>query len=98
MERRKDSMISALWSNEGFNDDKGSRQNAITEIEGHFQAAIDNINGPNSRPDEEEIDPDNPFFSSTARKMQQLDEKIQGGTVQDHVDAGNDYDRYIDQA
>jgi hypothetical protein len=98
MERRKDSMISALWSNDGFNDDKGSRQNAIQEIEESFQAAISQVRGGMSE-DEEQIDPDNPFFSNTMRQMKKLDEQMSSsGTVQQRIEQEADFSRYVDQS
>ena len=97
MERRKDDMISALWSNEGFNDDKGSRAAAITEIEESYQSALDMLHSGGDE-QEEEIDPDNPFFSSTMRKMKELDQQVASdGTVQDRVAQEADYSKYIDQ-
>ena len=97
LERRKDQMVSALWANEGFNDDKGSRLNAINEIEGHYAEAIQNIMG-NRHEVEKEIDPDNPFFKPTMQAMKKLDERMdQDGTVAERVKQEADFGD-IDQA
>jgi hypothetical protein len=97
MERRKDDMVAALWANEGFNDDKGSRTNALEEIESNFQAVRDKIMG-GYTDDEAEIDPDNPFFNPTMRAMKKLDESLgSDGTVEQRVAQESDYSKYIDQ-
>jgi hypothetical protein len=55
LESRKNDMVMALWSNEGFNAE-GVRTEAIGEIEAHYKEAIDQITG--VAPEEEEIDKD----------------------------------------
>ena len=83
----------ALWSNSNYDDDKGTRQQAIESLEEHFDEAVKIIRF--GKPPEEEIDEDNPFFAPALKGV----EKIEGpanssGTVQQAV---GDYARYIDQ-
>lgn len=97
LERRKEQMIASLWSNANYDDDKGTRKNAIEELEGHFDAATELIlHGPQAK--EEEIDEANPFFvpaMKAARGIQTPRNDEGATTVQDVVE--NDYEKFIDQ-
>jgi hypothetical protein len=75
LEGRKDQMISALWSNSNYDDDKGTRQKAIEEIEANFQSAISQIIS-NETSAEEEIDESNPFFIAAKKSQQKLFEQV----------------------
>lgn len=95
LERRKEQMIAALWANSNFDDDKGTRQNAIEEIEENFEEAMQTIlHG--GRDEEEEIDKSNPFFAAAERGVAKLQAPRQdeGATVKDVV---GDYSKDIDQ-
>jgi len=62
-------MIAALWSNSNYDDDKGTRKNAIEELEENFTEAINMILGVTR---EEEIAEDNPFFAPAFKGMQDV--------------------------
>jgi hypothetical protein len=90
LEGRKDQMISALWSNSNYDDDKGTRQKAIEEIEANFQSAISQIIS-NETSAEEEIDESNPFFVAAKKSQQKLFEQVgildkENSTVQEIID------------
>lgn len=57
----KNAMISGLWANTNYDDNKNTRQKALKDIEESYQEAISIIyNGP----EEFEIDMDQPFFKA----------------------------------
>lgn len=97
MERRKDAMIAALWSNSNWDDDKGSRREAIEELEENFEQAAAIIT--TGEVDEgEEIDKDNPFFGQMEKGIEKvMAARSDEGTVSDVVKEQSDYSRYIDQ-
>jgi hypothetical protein len=97
LERRKEGMIHALWANDGFNDNKGTRQNAIQEIEANFEEAKNAVLG--LLPEEAEIDKDNPFFAQMEKGMAKLHESHGESeeTVKARIDQEADFHRYIDQ-
>jgi hypothetical protein len=85
IERRKDAMIAALWANSNFDDDKGTRRNAIEEIEANFQEAIDSVNNPMP---ENDIDMDNPFFNPALRGREKIEApRNDEGTVAQNITA-----------
>lgn len=89
-------MINALWANSNYDDDKGTRKQAIEEIEENFNEAMAIVRG--EGPMEEEIDPDNPFFKPAIAAKREAEEKIEdprnsNGRVKDAVD----YSKFIDQ-
>ena len=68
--RRKDAMVSSLWSNPNFDDDKNTRANAIQELEDKLEEAIYMVhNGPEA---EAEIDEDNPFFAQAKKGQEKI--------------------------
>lgn len=97
LERRKDQMISSLWSNSNYDDDKGTRKNAIEELEQHYEEATRLIlHGPQVH--EEEIDENNPFFQPALRAAREIDTPRAdegAATVKDVV--GDEYSKFIDQ-
>ena len=59
-------MISGLWANTNYDDEKNSRQKALTTIEESYQEAINNIYNGSIKSDEEykkELDQD-PLFAA----------------------------------
>jgi hypothetical protein len=60
VERRKDQMIAALWANSNYDDDRGTRQKALEEIEERYHEAVLALHGQGET--EEQIDTSNPFF------------------------------------
>jgi hypothetical protein len=94
LDRRKEAMIMALWSNPNLDDDKGTRKNAIEEIEHNYEEAVWRIWHPEEAAEEDKIDHDNPFFQAADRGMARIQKPIkQGGTVQEVID----YGKYQDQ-
>lgn len=72
LERRKEAMVASLWANSNYDDDKGTRQKIIADIEENFDEAMNSIVGGTVR--EEEIDKSNPFYSAMQRGV----DKVQG--------------------
>lgn len=91
-------MISALWSNSNYDDDKGTRKDAIEEIESNYDEAVKKIMF-GIQDTEEEIDKDNPFFSAVDRGLAKLETPRvdESATVKDVVGKENDYQKFIDQ-
>jgi hypothetical protein len=88
LERRKEDMISALWANSNYDDDKGSRRSAIEEIEKNYEEVAQAIIYGEEQ--EQEIDEDNPFFASGKKAIAKLHGEIEepihpDGTVQEAV-------------
>ena len=93
LEERKDKMVAALWANSNYDDDKGTRQKAIEEIEGNFNAAVDEIIS--GVPRDEKIDKDDPFFAPLKNQPEveavpKPDETVMANMTEDMM-------RYIDQ-
>jgi hypothetical protein len=86
-------MISSLWSNSNYDDDKGTRQQAIESLEEHFEEATRIVRFGKS--EEEEIDEENPFFAPVMKGVEKINPQDPTGTVQQA--AQSDYARYIDQ-
>lgn len=90
LEARKDQMIASLWANSNYDDDKGTRQKAIEEIEENFQSVVDQIF--DGEPQEEEIDEqNNPFFKSAKKGQEKLFRQVgitsdENSTVKDVID------------
>jgi hypothetical protein len=90
LERRKEDMIAALWANSGFEKSE-DRTNAIAEIEDNYEQMLRKLLGLDV---EEEIDPNNPFFSAGERGLKRLEQpRDDEGTVKEVID----YSREIDQ-
>lgn len=90
-------MVASLWSNSNYDDDKGTRKNAIEELEHHYEEATQLIlHGPQVR--EEEIDENNPFFVPALRAAREIDTPRAdegAATVKDVVE--DEYSKFIDQ-
>jgi hypothetical protein len=97
-------MVAALYSNEGLNDDKGTRQKAIEDIEESYQEAISSL-VTGVVVEEEEIDTSNPFWGAMEKGM----EKIHGpkttitdarvaDVMSEEQQQQDDFSRYIDQS
>lgn len=97
LERRKDMMIAALWSNSGFEGNEGgqARNRAIADIESNYEEAVYAIlSGARPGEEEEKIDEENPFWQA-AKKGQ---EKIQTprndeGTVKEAIQSEYEVDQ-----
>ena len=100
LEQRKEQMISALWSNSNWDDDKGTRKQAIEELEENFSVAIDRIMG---RVTEEEVEVDDAygFFAAGERKLKAIETPANpDGTVGEAVEEEkelSEFEKYIDQ-
>jgi len=92
LEARKDQMINALWSNSNYDDDKGTRQKAIEEIEANFETVIFQVFDSAAQHQEEEIDEaNNPFFASAKKGQEKLFEQVgitsdENSTVKEVID------------
>lgn len=91
LENRKDQMISALWSNSNYDDDKGTRQKAVEEIEANFQSAVNQIVSGGKQAREAEIDENNPFFAAAKKSQKKLFEQVgitdkENSTVKEIID------------
>lgn len=91
-------MISALWSNSNYDDDKGTRANAIEEIENNFKNAAEVLRSP-SHTEHEEDDENNPFMQAAKDGVARLEERMpkkpadENGTVEDAIDQHEDIDQ-----
>ena len=91
-------MINGFWANEGLNDDKGTRQKAIEELEENFSSAIGSVMNKESVQDEE-IDKENPFFAAMDTSLPKLEQpSATDMKMAEAVDEQQkEFDRYIDQ-
>lgn len=73
LDKRKEMMIAALWSNSGFEGQEGAnaRRTAIEELEEHYDSAATQILT-GVMPQEEEIDSNNPFFAAGREGMKKI--------------------------
>lgn len=96
-------MIAALWSNSNWDDDKGSRKNAISGINENYREAVEAIEDAMTRvdrPEEEKIDEGNPFFAAAERGLSQVvqEAKDRGAKAVAEPDEGEiDFMKGLDQ-
>lgn len=90
-------MIAAFWANDGMNDDKGTRANAIQELEQNFEDAISAILGGGT--EEAEIDKSNPFFAAMEKGLAKLElpEGMSEESMKAVIAQEQDFQKYIDQ-
>lgn len=70
-------MIASLWANSNYDDDKGTRQKAIEEIESSFQSVVMQVFEGVQTEQEEEIDEsNNPFFAAAKKGQKKLFEQV----------------------
>lgn len=91
LEARKDQMIASLWANSNYDDDKGTRQKAIEEIEANFQSVVISVFEGGDTDQQEEIDESNPFFASAKKGQEKLFRQVgitsdENSTVKDVID------------
>lgn len=107
LEGQKNQMVAALWSNSNWDDDKGTRSNAIEELDEKHKEALRIIYGPEQPtpssdvsqdyPSEEvEIDKSNPFFGAVDRGLAKLDAKLGHVTDRDRK-RDEEYLKRLDQ-
>lgn len=91
MERRRDGMIAALWANSNYDDDKGTRSEAIASIEASYEEAMTIVRTGRKHVEEDDVDlHNNPFFAPAMQGAAQIEtpiEEHQGGTVAEAVDS-----------
>lgn len=87
MRDQKNGMIAALWANSNYDDDKGTRRQAIEEIESNFEQVSDLIQHGEGRLEDEVTEmADNPFLAPAIRATRELEApKHKEGTVRDNV-------------
>lgn len=80
LEERKLALISGIWSNEGFNDDKGTREEALDNLEEQFKKAERLIFlGPKEQKRQADLhrftkeDEENPFLRPAIEATRRLD-------------------------
>lgn len=77
LERQKNDMVAALWSNSTWDDKKGTRATAIEQIEEQYAEATRKIKASGTqKQDEEEIDPNNPFFAASERGVAKVEQRM----------------------
>lgn len=87
-------MIAALWSNPNLDDDKGTRKQAIDDIEEKCDEAVDIILTGVDPSAEEEVDDQYGFFAAGKRGEAKIAQpRDDEGTVRDAID----YSQHIDQ-
>lgn len=87
LDRRKEQMIASLWANSNYDDDKGTRKNAIEEIEASYDEAVAKIWGD---PADEEIETEDTygFFAAGERGLNKIaPPELNAGSVGDAVGA-----------
>lgn len=88
-------MTAALWANSNYDDDKGTRKNALEEIQANFNEAVQIIQGGGESDDgvDQQMN-DNPFFAAAKEGQAKLEKpKNPDGTVREAID----YSAGIDQ-
>lgn len=60
----RNAMIAGLWGNSNFDDDKNTRQKALTDIEESFQRAVNYIYNETTEDDEHKEMMKDPFFAA----------------------------------
>jgi hypothetical protein len=97
LERRKDMMIAALWSNSGFEGNEGgqARNRAIADIESNYEEAVYAIlSGVKPGEAEEEVDEQNPFWQAAKKGQEEIQAPINGdGTVREAVESEYEIDQ-----
>jgi hypothetical protein len=72
-------MVSALWSNSNYDDDKGTRKKVIAEINDSYEESIDAVKAafqPRELPEDEKLKDENPFFAAADRGLAKVDARI----------------------
>lgn len=77
LEARKLAMTTGFWANDGLNDDKGSRTDALENLEEQFQKAVELVYSGNAVSEEEENvltqeDEDNPFLAPAIKATREI--------------------------
>lgn len=91
-------MVAALWSNSNWDDDKGTRKEAIEEIEENFLEVTEIIMSGVTPSDEAEIDEGNPFFGAAKKVLEKVKEPNDyQGNVEEVLKSQSDYGKFIDQ-
>jgi hypothetical protein len=76
LEARKNAMISGFWANDGLNDEKGSRQQALDDLEAQFTRATNMIlSGETVQKDDQltKEDEENPFLAPAIKATREIE-------------------------
>lgn len=111
IEQQKHQLITALYSNPNWDDEKAKRPEKIQEIEQKFDEAIKLVYNPElANAGEQEIDWDSPFWAAAKRSQERIfaarpelrNKTVKEGMAyemdQDQIDARNRSRREVDQA
>jgi hypothetical protein len=99
LESRKYAMITGFWANDGMNDDKGTRQQALTQLEEQFDEAKKLVYAGASQPEDvlTEEDAENPFLAPAIKATREIETpRNDEGTVAEAI-TSQDIDE-LDQA
>lgn len=105
LEKRKLAIITGMWANDGLNDDKGSRQEALQELEEQFDEAVKLIwSGVAGAQQEEDLhrfteeDEKNPFLAPAIRATRAIEApRDDEGTVKQVIESETGTDFSTDQ-
>lgn len=96
LERRKLSLITGIWANDGLNDDKGTRGQHLEELEEQFEKAAAIIWNPGAREELRdqhrftEEDEENPFLAPAIKATREIETPVdERGTVKDNLKPGD---------
>lgn len=88
LERRKELIVAAFWSNPNFDEEKGSRTKAVDEMESNFRRAVRIIYSkkvPKDTRDEVDLHND-PFFAPAMRGTKDIKKPVkEDATVQEAI-------------
>lgn len=94
LDRRKDAMIGALWSNPNWDDEKGTRTDAIESIEENYREAMKIVLGlrkaPKDKDEFTEEDKANPFLAPAIQATREVEVPTDpDGTVESNISAAD---------
>lgn len=91
LEARKSAMITGFWANDGMNDDKNTRQNALIELDEQFDRAVRLILSGDAVIQEERIteeDEKNPFLAPAIKATREIESpRDDEGTVRSALES-----------
>jgi hypothetical protein len=101
LEKRKLAMITGFWANDGMNDDKGTRNKALEELEEQFAQAVDLVQSGRSQQEEQgftEEDEANPFLAPAIKATREIETpRDDEGSVKQAIESDQGSDFSVDQ-
>ena len=102
LERRKLSMTTGFWANDGMNDDKGTRKQALDELDEQFEQAVEMVYAGATTAEAANVltaeDEDNPFLAPAIKATREIEApRDDEGSVKDAIDADRNTDFSTDQ-